>query len=376
MKPTIIIYIELYCAPTMTFVHRQVVALEAHFNVIVVCRKRLNSERFPGKVISIPRDAISRGLGYIKRKTRCGVFYPCKTFNKVMRSVVANENPIAIISHFGPAGIEMAEAIEGLQIRHFCVIHGYDGSKMLRNTGYVRQLNKCEKIKFIFASKSMMENFSRCGVKCSGFVHYLGYRGGEVELEVNRKTAHKFSNRGKIIFFQAANLVEKKGHMYSLEALSIFKKSYDNFEYWIAGSGPLDQRLKMLADQLGIADKVRFLGHISGAELQNAFEAADIFLHHSVTAKDGDQESIPTVIMEAMFQGLTVISTYHSGIPELIQHRYKGFLGDEKDVQSIVENIKFALSDDGSIGRNARETVDNSFDFLTQINKLAAIVSC
>jgi colanic acid/amylovoran biosynthesis glycosyltransferase len=375
MKPTIIVYIELYCAPTMTFVHRQVLALDAHFNVIVVCRKRLNAERFPGNVTIIRRGIVNRGLGYVKRKIKCGMFYSSDRFIKTLRSIVSNENPVAIISHFGPAGIEVAEAIEGLPIRHFCVIHGYDGSKLLRNSGYVSQLNKCTKTQFIFASKSMMENFSRYGIRSNGFVHYLGYNGAEGELQVNRETKHKFSNRGKIIFFQAANLVEKKGHKYSLEALSIFQRSYENFEYWIAGSGTLVEELKMLVEQLGLAAKVRFLGHLSGSELQNAFHAADIFMHHSVTAKDGDQESIPTVIMEAMFQGIPVISTYHSGIPELIHHRYNGFLGEEKNVQSIVENIRLALFDDGSVGKNARDTVIKNFNFLTQISKMAVIVA-
>jgi glycosyltransferase involved in cell wall biosynthesis len=312
---------------------------------------------------------------YINKKTGYAVFNSNKEFNQRIGSLVSRINPIAILSHFGPAGIEMHESIKNLNIKHFCVIHGYDGSRLLRNNLYINQLKKSSGLNFIFASKSMMDNFHKAGVNCKGFVHHLGYDGARQPNQHRKLLCDKARRGEKIIFFQAANLVEKKGHQYSLEALYDFKSVYPDFEYWIAGSGPLLNELKKISKKLGVANNIRFLGHLNGADLQNAFDAADVFLHHSITAKDGDQESIPTVLMEAMYQQLPVISTIHSGIPELINHKINGLLVPEKNINSYVENLRLVLQDDGSMGRNAMETVKNKFSFSSQIDTLASIIA-
>jgi len=374
-KPAILLYVEQYCSPTMTFVHRQVVALTDYFDVHVICRKRDNENRFPGPTICIPRTCLCRIKSYINKKTGYLLFKSNKEFTKEIKSLISRVNPTAIVSHFGPAGIEINGCIKNLNIKHFCVIHGYDGSKLLRNSEYVNQLQQCSNVNFIFASKSMMDNFGMAGVNCQGFVHHLGYHGPHRPNQCKEQLTEKTHRGKKIVFFQAANLIEKKGHKYSLEALSNFQSTYPNFEYWIAGSGPLLESLKSLSKNLGVANKVKFLGHLSGIDLQNAFDAIDVFLHHSVTAEDGDQESIPTVLMEAMYQQLPVISSLHSGIPDLINHKFNGLLGPEKNIKAYVENLQTVLRDDGSMGRNAVETVKNKFRFSSQIDRLAAIIA-
>lgn len=65
-------------------------------------------------------------------------------------------------------------------------------------------------------------------------------------------------------------------------------------------------------------------------EINKLMDEAHIFLLPSITATDGDQEGIPEVLMEAMASGLPVISTFHSGIPELVIDGETGFLGPGK----------------------------------------------
>ena len=52
-----------------------------------------------------------------------------------------------------------------------------------------------------------------------------------------------------------------------------------------------------------------------------------MLLAPSVTAQNGDMEGIPVALMEAMAQGTPVLSTWHSGIPELIEHGVVRLLG-------------------------------------------------
>jgi colanic acid/amylovoran biosynthesis glycosyltransferase len=62
-------------------------------------------------------------------------------------------------------------------------------------------------------------------------------------------------------------------------------------------------------------------------------ESSHIFMLPSVTAANGDQEGLPVALMEAMAMGLPVLSTLHSGIPELVEDGLSGLLVPEKDVK-------------------------------------------
>ena len=89
-----------------------------------------------------------------------------------------------------------------------------------------------------------------------------------------------------------------------------------------------------------------------------------IFLAPSITSESGDQEGIPVVLMEAMAHRLPVISTYHSGIPELVINGKTGFLVKEGNVREIVEKIKFIISNPNfakNIGVEARKFVERNY---------------
>jgi glycosyltransferase involved in cell wall biosynthesis len=94
---------------------------------------------------------------------------------------------------------------------------------------------------------------------------------------------------------------------------------------------------------------------------------ADVFLHHSVTATDGDQEGIPTVVMEAMATGLVVITTKHAGIPEIVEDGYTGFLVPERDIDGYFAAIEGVLTKgDPELGRRASAFVHERLDMRRQ----------
>ena len=70
---------------------------------------------------------------------------------------------------------------------------------------------------------------------------------------------------------------------------------------------------------------------------------ANAFVHHSITASNGDAEGLPNAIIEAMAMELPVISTWHAGIPELIEDGVNGYLVKEKDVDTYVKRMKDIL---------------------------------
>ena len=111
------------------------------------------------------------------------------------------------------------------------------------------------------------------------------------------------------------------------------------------------------------------MGSINDKTVRQLMYSADVFLHHSVTASNGDEEGIPTVIMEAMATGLPVISTFHSGIPELITNNYDGFLVEEGNVNTYTETLISLANLSNEIGVRARKKIVEDFNFNKEMQK-------
>jgi colanic acid/amylovoran biosynthesis glycosyltransferase len=162
-----------------------------------------------------------------------------------------------------------------------------------------------------------------------------------------------------------ARLTEKKGISVAINACLLLKQQNVDFDYTIIGDGPLRKELESQVANLGLGDKIAFLGAQTQETVSEYLNNSDVFLLPSVTASDGDMEGIPVALMEAMAIGIPVISTFHSGIPELIEDRVSGFLVNENDAASIAGVISEIIDNPGvlpDICRNAKQKIDNEFD--------------
>ena len=105
-----------------------------------------------------------------------------------------------------------------------------------------------------------------------------------------------------------------KAHDISLKALARLPEAY----LWIAGSGPLEDELKALAAQLGVADRVRFLGWRDDAS--SLYRAADLCLFPSRF------EPLGNVVIQAWAHGLPVVAAASQGPKDLIHTEEDGLL--------------------------------------------------
>jgi colanic acid/amylovoran biosynthesis glycosyltransferase len=139
-----------------------------------------------------------------------------------------------------------------------------------------------------------------------------------------------------------SRLVKKKG---IADAISAVSAATSACELVVAGDGPLRGELEALARELGVAERVQFVGAQTREQVAALLESADVFIAPSVTGADGDIEGIPVSIMEAMATGLPVVSTRHSGIPELVVHGTTGLLVAEHDVAALAASIDTLVAD-------------------------------
>jgi colanic acid/amylovoran biosynthesis glycosyltransferase len=168
-------------------------------------------------------------------------------------------------------------------------------------------------------------------------------------------------------------LVEKKGFRYAIEAFSRVSMECPEAVYDIIGEGPMRENLQQLISALKLTARVRLLGWKTQEQVIECMEAADLFVAPSVTAASGDQEGIPVVLMEAMAMGLPVLSTHHSGIPELVAHGRNGYLVAEKDIGALASAIVRAIqnpAERSAVGEAARLRVEDAFDVKVQNQRL------
>lgn len=174
-------------------------------------------------------------------------------------------------------------------------------------------------------------------------------------------------------------LVEKKGIDVAIRALATLRERHPEIDwtYDIGGDGPMEATLRGLVNEHGLEAHVRFLGPLSHDETLRRIAVADALLAPSVTAADGDQEGIPVTLMEAMALGTVVISSWHSGIPELVQDGVSGFLAKERDVEGVftcAEALATGRVDPNVILGNARATVAEKFEETRQMSQLFRII--
>jgi colanic acid/amylovoran biosynthesis glycosyltransferase len=172
---------------------------------------------------------------------------------------------------------------------------------------------------------------------------------------------------------QACRLIPKKGVATSLRAFAVFKKDHPRAKFFIAGKGPLQPELEMLAAGLGIFKDVHFIGFLSQQHLMELYAKSHLFLHPSETPPDENQEGVPNSILEAMATGLPVAATQHGGIPEAVQDGRTGWIVPEEDhvalakaMQEITRSPRILME----MGLRARQLVIDRFEQRAQIDRL------
>ncbi len=109
----------------------------------------------------------------------------------------------------------------------------------------------------------------------------------------------------------------------------------------IVGDGSLKHTWEKLADQLGVADKVKFLGFVSEEDLIAAFGRCDLFCMPGVA----ELQSIVT--LEAMAAGKPVIAANAMALPHLVKPEVNGYLYTPGDTQDLRVRLETLLSDAG-----------------------------
>ncbi|MCS6923443.1 MAG: glycosyltransferase [Fimbriimonadales bacterium] len=163
-----------------------------------------------------------------------------------------------------------------------------------------------------------------------------------------------------------ASLRPAKNHPMLLKAFARIAHKRDVYLLVAGGEHPASrehaQAVKRLASDLGITDRVRFLG--TRTDVPAILNASDIFVLAS------HYEGNPLSVMEAMAAGLPPVCTAVGGVPELIQHERTGLLVPPEDEVALAEALDRLIADAPlrrQLGAAAREYACAHFDVKTMV---------
>jgi colanic acid/amylovoran biosynthesis glycosyltransferase len=240
--------------------------------------------------------------------------------------------------HFGPVGVVVATmkrigAIQGPLITTF---HGYDMSLQIERfgSGVYEGLFSTGDL-FLPVSDRWKSRLIEMGCDASKvLVHRMGVR---CEQWPFRRRSRP--DRGPVKILSVGRLVEKKGFEYGVRAVARLGGRYPELEYDIVGEGASRERLSHLIAEMKMDGRIRLVGWKDHHEVARLVAEASLFLCPSMTSASGDEEGIPVALMEAMASGLPVISTNHSGIPELVEDGVSGYLVGQRDAEALAGRI-------------------------------------
>lgn len=364
-------YCSSFLKPEMLHIYRQVKALRG-VDTFVVTKEVQNAERFPFPDIEvIPKrrtNLLVHGwLKFVERRPPIVYRGEYQTLDSLLERHGADLMHI----YFGHTGVHLLPFIR--QWDKPCVVsfHGADVAHKQDIKDYPAKLRRLfDAVPLVLArSQSLAERLIHLGCPPE-------------KLRINRTgiplNAFPFIDRqppsdGKWRVVQACRLIPKKGVATSLRAFAIFKKDNPEAEFFIAGKGPLQPELEMLAAGLGIFKDVHFVGFLSQPKLRELYASSHLFLHPSETSPNQDQEGVPNSILEGMATGLPVAGTWHGGIPEAVDHGRTGLLVPEEDHVALANAMQEITHSPGllaEMGLRARAAVIDRFEQDAQVDLL------
>ncbi len=206
----------------------------------------------------------------------------------------------------------------------------------------------------------------------------LGCPAEKISVHRSGLDCHKFTftprypdPAGTIRIVTTGRLVEKKGIEYAIRAVAQVAQSYPKLEYRILGDGLLREHLQKLIAELQVESIVHLMGWQNEQEIIATLNRSHLFIAPSVTAENGDQDAPTNVLKEAMAMGLPVVSTYHGGIPELVESGVSGYLVPERDVALLAARLTDLIEQShrwAAMGRAGRSRVEADYN-LHRLNK-------
>ncbi len=202
----------------------------------------------------------------------------------------------------------------------------------------------------------------------------LGTAAGQGLIETVRR---RHNLDGREVLLTVGRLEERKGQDSVIRALGELLRRHPQLVYVIVGTGPDGQRLRQLAEEYQVAERVIFAGRIPDEELPAYYQNCDVFCMPARELSNRDVEGFGIVYLEANAYGKPVIGGKSGGVAEAIVHGQTGLLVSSGDQSELVQAIDRLLTDHAfaaRLGQTGRTRVEKEFNWETRARALRQLI--
>jgi colanic acid/amylovoran biosynthesis glycosyltransferase len=342
---------------SQTFVFEEIRLLQRH-RVDVFAWRRLNETLFPHEPVyvgGLPFLLTGRGWGFHQK--------------------FQSEGYALIHAHFGTSGIYALPYASRYRLPLVVTFHGVDVTVL---SNWPRFLP--HRWPYVWLAPQLLQRMT-LGLCVSNeirdrllaldapadrlVIHRLG-------IDLSQFTAGT-RDPSRVEVIMVGRLVEKKGFEYGLQGFARTAKAHPNIFLTIVGDGPRRRALERMTADLGISDRVTFTGVLASRAVSERLGQSDVLLAPSVTGRDGNREGSPMTVKEGSASEVVPISTFHAGIPEIVEDGVTGFLVNERDSDGLANRLERLVGDTNlraRMGRAARAKMAREFDNRVQVAEL------
>jgi colanic acid/amylovoran biosynthesis glycosyltransferase len=273
-------------------------------------------------------------------------------------------------AHFaGEGALDALRLAALLGLPYSVATHGYDIFSMPRNLRL-----KHERAAFAV---------SDCDYSIAHLRGVVGEEaGGRIHRIVLGVDGERFRRRtpypGGRSVLAVARLVEKKGLEYLIDATALLRDRGAPLDRVIVvGEGPLRGALEARIAARGVAQTVQLIGRRAPAETRALLEAADVLAMPCVVAADGDRDTMPVAVKEALAMEVPVVASAEVGLPEVVRDGW-GRLCPPRDAERLADALEEVLALDPAararMGAAGRAFVLAECGLATETARLAALM--
>ncbi|MDY7079451.1 MAG: glycosyltransferase [Chloroflexota bacterium] len=287
-------------------------------------------------------------------------------------------------SHFGNSGWANLAAARKANLKHVVTFYGLDVTYLPRSQSYwlERYQTLFAQVDCVLCEGPFMAQ-SIVALGCPEHkvrVHHLGVNVDEIPF---KPRVWRATEPLRVLI--AASFREKKGIPYALEALGRFQREVP-LEITLIGDAGQETRSQAEKQKImatftkhHLLSKTRLLGYQPYTVLLEEAYKHHVFLSPSVTASDGDTEGgAPVSLIDMMASGIPIVSTTHCDIPEVVQDGITGLLAEERDVDGLVDHLKWLVDHPDrwqSMLEAGRTYVEREYNARVQGERLGVIYS-
>lgn len=316
----VMVYRRNYLQKSETFIYQQLVGHRLVQTAVLTKHKPVNLRQFPFHPIFV-KKRFTRLVPWLKKKkVKC------------------------LHARFGTAGVELLPYARKAKLPLIVSFHGFDATKLAKQSKrYRQQLKKV--FRYAKAVTVVSEHMKRQVIRLGCPPEKITLIRSGINLRNFPYMPQTLSGKqGTFRLLSVGRLTEKKGMDTLIKAFRRLHKKHPQVSLTIVGDGEERVRLKKMVRKYGLKKQIRFTGALPHGQVREQMAKCDAFVIACKTAKDGNQEGIPNVLMEAMATGRPVISTYHAGIPELIQNGVSGYLVSENASKQLAEAMEKVMN--------------------------------